>query len=221
VIKTLSLIKRRSDLDRAAFRNHYETSHAPLALPLMKGLVRYVRYHLEEDLLGDVGFDVLSAFWYKDAQAVSNVMETMQGEAGKPILADEQKFMDKPANIFFPVSERLLNRGEEGDEHVFVLVRKPADLSRYDGAAQLANEHIPKLLEGFLDADFALLRDAFPMRSGDPAEAEAEEAALRYNAVLQVRASSYAGLGDWAAALGAEGYGVTAVRTRRFETEIP
>ena len=180
MIKTLSLIKRRSDLDRAAFRNHYETSHAPLALPLMKGLVRYVRYHIEEDLLGDVGFDVLSAFWYQDAEAVSNMMEALQGEAGKPILADEQKFMDKPANYFFPVSERVLKSGEEGDEHVFVLVKKPAGVSRYDASAQLVDDHFAKLLEGFEDAEFALLRDAFPMRSGDPAEAEAEESALRY-----------------------------------------
>ena len=62
MIRTLSLIKRRPDIERAAFREHYETVHAPLALPHMEGLVRYVRYHLEDELLGDVGFDVVSAF---------------------------------------------------------------------------------------------------------------------------------------------------------------
>ena len=45
MIRTLSLIKRRPDITRDAFREHYETVHAPLALPFMDGLERYVRYH--------------------------------------------------------------------------------------------------------------------------------------------------------------------------------
>ncbi len=216
MIQTLSLIKRRPDLERAAFRNHYETTHAPLALPLMTGLVRYVRYHLEEELLGEVGFDVLSAFWYRDAEATRTLMEALQGEAGKPILADELKFMDKAANTFFPVSERVLIDGEEGDEHVFVLVKKPESVSRYDCSAKLLADHWPRLLEGFEQVEFAFLRDTFPMRGDD----RGEDADLRYNAILQVRASRQSGLTDWASSLESLGYEVTAVRARAFETEI-
>jgi uncharacterized protein (TIGR02118 family) len=210
VIKTLSLLKRRPDLDRAAFRHHYETTHAPLALPLMTGLVRYVRYHIEEDLRGAVGFDVLSAFWYRDAEAVAAMMERLGGEEGKAILADELEFMDKPGNTFFPVSERTLCAGEEGDSHVFVLVAKPESLSRYDCSARLAGEHFPKLLAGFDGVDFALLRDAFP-QAGRP---------LPFNAVLQVRAAKASGLERWANSLEEQGFGVVAVRTRRFETDL-
>ena len=211
MIKTLSLIKRRPDLDRVAFRNHYETKHAPLALPHMTGLVRYVRYHIEEDLVGEIEFDVLSAFWYRDAEAVAEVMETLGGEAGKPILEDELEFMDKPANMFFPVSERFLtNKEEEGDEHLFVLVAKPDGLSRYDCSSQLVVSHLPKLLAGFEAVAFAFLRDAFPM----------EGKTLRWNALLQVRAASYAGLEAWAAEREKEGWRVAAVRTRRYETPL-
>jgi len=216
VIKTLALIKRRPDLDRAAFRSHYETTHAPLALPLMTGLVRYVRYHLEENLVGDVGFDVLSAFWYRDAEGIARTTEALQGVEGKPILEDELKFMDKSANQFFPVSERVLVDGDEGGEHVFVLVKKPDEVSRYDCSARLVQEYWPNLLGSFGGCQFAFLRDAFPMRSGETAD----ERALPYNAVLQVRASGYAGLADWATGLEAEGWRVTAVRARRFETDL-
>ena len=210
MIKTLSLLKRRPDLDRTAFRAHYETTHAPLALPLMTGLVRYVRYHIEEDLRGAVGFDVLSGFWYRDAEAVAAMMERLQGEEGEAILADELEFMDKPGNTFFPVSERTLVSGEEGDSHVFVLVAKPESMSRYDCSAQLAGEHFPKLLDGLGEVGFALLRDTFP-QEGRP---------LPYNAVLQVRAAEVSGLEPWAASLEAQGFGVVAVRTRRFETDL-
>ncbi len=216
MIKTLALIKRRPDLDRSVFRDHYETTHAPLALPLMTGLVRYVRYHLEEDLLGEVEFDVLSAFWYRNSEAVSQTMAVLEGELGKPVLEDEQKFMDKPGNLFFPVSDRMLRTGEEGDEHVFVLVQKPADVSRYDCSARLMTDHWPKLLGGFEEAEFAFLRDAFPMAANETVE----QGELRYNAVLQVRARRYVGLEEWAAGLEASGYRVTAVRARRFETNL-
>jgi uncharacterized protein (TIGR02118 family) len=212
VINTISLIKRRPDLDRVAFRNHYETTHAPLALPYMKGLTRYVRYHIIEDLFGEVAFDVLSAFWYRDRESVAHMRAVLAGELGEPILEDELKFMDKPANMFFPVSERtLLSEEEEGDEHVFVLIANPEGLSRYDSSARLVKDDWPRLLEGLEQPSFALLRDAFPVDGGE----------LHWNAVLQVRASSEAGLDAWAKARECEGWRVAAVRTLRYETELP
>jgi hypothetical protein len=114
VLKTISLISRKPDLPRAAFREHYETVHAPLALPHMTGLMRYVRYHVEEEWVGEFESDVLSAFWYRDAESAGEMMKTLAGEAGKPILADELTFMDKPKNTFFPVSERHLDLGKSG-----------------------------------------------------------------------------------------------------------
>ena len=217
MIKTLSLIKRRPDLDRAEFRNHYEARHAPLALPHMKGLMRYVRYHIEEDLVGEVGFDVLSAFWYRDAESIAAMMEVLGGEAGKPILADELEFMDKPANVFFPVSESWLLNGEEGESQLFVLVGKPETVSRYDCSVRLLRELFPELLERFDSAEFALVRDAFPLDPGENDDAGRAKS-LPWNAVLQVRAKNYAGLEEWAGRAIEEGYRVVAVRARRFET---
>ena len=215
MIKTLSLIKRRPDISRDQFREHYETVHAPLALPHMTGLVRYVRYHVDEEFEGQsgdgVGFDVLSGFWYRDAESTAQMMETLQGEAGKPILADELTFMDKPANTFFPVSERMLVAGDEGDEHLWVLIRKPDAMSRYDASARLADVYLPKLLERIEGVGFALLRDAFPVDGGE----------LRHNGILQIRAEHAGGLEAWSLGMRESGYVVTAVRTTRHETDLP
>ena len=122
MIRTLSLIKRRPDITRDAFREHYETVHAPLALPYMDGLVRYVRYHLEAEFHGTIGFDVISAFWYRDAESTAKLMTILASDEGKPILDDELTFMDKPANVFFPVSERMIEKGEEGEAHTLSLI---------------------------------------------------------------------------------------------------
>lgn len=210
VIRTLSLIKRRPDIDRDAFRSHYETVHAPLALPHMSGLVRYVRYHLEAELFGTIGFDVISAFWYRDADSTAKMMETLASPAGKPILEDELTFMDKPANTFFPVSERMLAEGDEGDVHDWVLVRKPEDVDRSDASKRLVRDHLPGLLAACDSLRMALVRDAFPVEGRE----------LRYNAAIQIGSDGIVGLDAWAEGLEAEGWAVAAVRTRRHETDL-
>jgi hypothetical protein len=70
MIKTLALIKRRDGIDRVSFREHYETTHVPLALPVLEGLLRYARYHIESNVWGDFRFDVLTAFWYRHKSAM-------------------------------------------------------------------------------------------------------------------------------------------------------
>jgi uncharacterized protein (TIGR02118 family) len=215
MIKTLSLIKRLPALDRAAFREHYESCHAPLALPHLTGLMRYVRYHLEDVLLGevpaDVPFDVISAFWYRDERATKAIFDMLSSEAGKAILEDEQKFMDKPANRFFPVSERPWRAGEEGDDHVFVFVARPKGMKRYDCSRQLTDTHWPALIDALHGVEFALLRDAFPM----------EGAPELWDGIMQVRAEGLEGLGQFGEEMTREGFRVAAVKTRRFETALP
>ena len=210
MIKTLALIKRRSSTHRSAFREHYESVHVPLALPLLEGLSRYVRYHIETERFGDCDFDVLTAFWYRDQASTDRVFARIAGDEGAVIRKDELEFMDKDENRFFAVSERDWLAGEEGDQHLFVLVSRPVGMRRSDCSSKLAGQHWPRLLASFDLLGFALLRDAFPM-SGDD---------LLYDSVMQVRAEQFAGLESWAKSLNAEGYGVTAVGTRLFETKL-
>jgi len=210
VIKTLALIKRRPGSDRDAFREHYETVHAPLALPLLDGIQRYVRYHVCSNRVGDFQFDVLSAFWYRDRAATDEVFSRLASAEGEAILADELTFMDKPANRFFAVSERSWRPGEEGDDPLFVLVARPAGMSRFDASSNLVQRHWPELLGCIEDPSFALLRDGFPMQGEE----------VVFDSVMQLGASSHAGLEDWSKRLENEGYRVCAVETRRFETPL-
>ena len=65
VLKNLGLIPRRADLTRAAFREHYERRHAPLALRQLRTFHRYVRNHVVDAAPADPPFDALSEFWYE------------------------------------------------------------------------------------------------------------------------------------------------------------
>ena len=48
MIKVLAFIKRRPDLDQAAFRDYYEHHHAPLVNVLLPYYQEYTRNYLEE-----------------------------------------------------------------------------------------------------------------------------------------------------------------------------
>ena len=210
MIRTLSLIKRLPSLDRKAFREHYESIHAPLALPHMPGLLRYVRYHIEEDLVGEPLFDVVSAFWFRDRASTDAVAEMLENTAaGAAIRADETRFMDKPGNRVLTVSERKIVDGEEGDEHAFVFVARPDGVSRFDCSSRIFRDHWPRLVED-ASSSFALLRDGFPVQ-GVP---------LAYDSVMQLSAVSSESISGWADPLSKEGYRVVAVRTRRYETDL-
>ena len=60
-----------------------------VASPLLDGLRRYVRYHVEDILYGEFPFDVLTSFGYRDKASTDRVFANLGGDAGKPLLEDE------------------------------------------------------------------------------------------------------------------------------------
>jgi uncharacterized protein (TIGR02118 family) len=115
VIHALALLVRRPDLSRAAFRDHYERVHAPLAAPHLGGLRRYVRNHVLESYgEHEPEFDVISEFAYDDAESLVAVGEMLANSAaGAALRRDELRFMDRSRNVHFPV-ERATPVAERG-----------------------------------------------------------------------------------------------------------
>lgn len=110
MIRVLALLVRRPDLSREAFRDHYERTHAPLALPLLgTGVRHYLRNHVVPGLDADrCPFDVLSEFGYADGPAMKDVFArlTSPDAEAEAVRADELRFLDKPRNSFFRI-ERI------------------------------------------------------------------------------------------------------------------
>jgi uncharacterized protein (TIGR02118 family) len=94
VVKTVDFMPRRPDIDRAAFRRHYEERHAPLAVPLFP-FRRYRRNHLVDQAV-EPGFDCVSEFW---VSSLAEIGALMTGDAGETMRADERSFLDQVANI--------------------------------------------------------------------------------------------------------------------------
>ncbi len=87
-MKVITLITRRPELTRAAFKDYYEDHHAPLGtrhFPFEK----YVRNHLVESNPDDVGFDCLMECWIDREKA----LVSLDGALGDLFAEDEARFM--------------------------------------------------------------------------------------------------------------------------------
>jgi uncharacterized protein (TIGR02118 family) len=213
-MKTLALIARRPDTSRDSFREHYEDVHAPLAVrTILDGTTRYVRHHLREELHGHPAFDVVSAFWYRDAAAAIGVQRRLSTPEGEAILRDELTFMDKPANAFFPVTEHLVHGAEDRAAalRLVALVRRPAgdDAARFVAAYEA--QHVPRLLGAARAPAWCLQNRALRAGPGDPA----------FDAVTQLHAAADAGLAGWARQLAATGAMVVLATASEHESALP
>jgi uncharacterized protein (TIGR02118 family) len=90
-MKTVGLMPKRQDISRAAFRDHYENRHAPLALGKFP-FEKYVRNHLVAADPDPIGFDCLSEFWVGD---VAEIHRIMAGPIGDIMREDELRFTDQ------------------------------------------------------------------------------------------------------------------------------
>jgi hypothetical protein len=141
-VKALAFLPRRADLGRAAFRDYYETRHAPLALRYL-AFTRYVRNHVLDG--PDLGFDCISEFWPRSIEATAALMRTKVGERMR---ADERAFSDQARLVSSGCEEVLLAgaaRGEDesGVRKVALLLRTALEATELERVLRGATERLP------------------------------------------------------------------------------
>jgi hypothetical protein len=135
-MKTIVLFQRRPDLSRDAFRDHYETQHAPLAVRHVQ-FRKYVRNHVIAP--ANAEFDTLSEFWPVDPAFAVKIATS---PAGAILRADEAKFMK--ADRFRAAAEESLLAGpprgiESGATRKYALMlSRPTDVSEREFSAVIA-----------------------------------------------------------------------------------
>jgi len=86
-VKTIVMSRRRPELTRDAFREYYETRHAPLAIKHVR-FTKYVRNHLIAP--SNAEFDIVSEFWLVDPKEAT---ELDTSPAGELLRADADTFV--------------------------------------------------------------------------------------------------------------------------------
>jgi uncharacterized protein (TIGR02118 family) len=125
-MKTIGLMPKRPDISRAAFRDHYENRHAPLALGKFP-FEKYVRNHVVSSDPDPIGFDCLSEFC---VDKVDEIYAIMAGPIGDIMREDELRFTDQP-HIGPAVAEETLVAGpprgfDDSITHKEILLIRPA-----------------------------------------------------------------------------------------------
>jgi len=213
-MKTFALIVRRGDHTRDAFRAHYEEQHAPLAVEtVMEGTARYVRHHIRDEVFGAPEFDVATAFWYRELAAAQALVERVAGPAGERIRQDEESFMDRPRNTFFPVTEHPVFGKEDRDAGLLALalVRAPVGDDRDAFLSDYESRWVPGLLEAAREPAWCLQNRTLAFGPEPPA----------YDCVTQLHAAGDSGLRAWAAELAEGGASVCLVAVSEHETVTP
>lgn len=110
--KVISLLKARADIDRARFRDYYETNHAPLILELMPNILGYRRNYVAAD--GGIafdgappfGYDAITEIWFHDRAAYEHALAVlMQPANAARLAADEEAFLDRSRTRLLVVEE--------------------------------------------------------------------------------------------------------------------
>lgn len=102
-MKLIMLFKRKPGMTVDQFREHYERSHAPLAVRLLPYFKSYTRNYVCHDMsyehggLGvEMGFDVVTELTFETRADYERMKKALTDPSiGDAILRDEQEFMDR------------------------------------------------------------------------------------------------------------------------------
>jgi uncharacterized protein (TIGR02118 family) len=109
MFKMIILAKRKKGMSLEAFREYYETRHAPLAMSLApEPVARYVRNYLTPVADGaEPPYDVVTETWFEsEAQYRRNFAALAAApEKMATIAADEENLFDRSTITFFTAEE--------------------------------------------------------------------------------------------------------------------
>lgn len=112
VFKILLFMKRRPGLSVEAFREYYETRHAPLAEKYSSGVSRYIRRYIDPQPHPETGEwvdgpDVITELWFEDEKVYRGTLAYITSSLmPDEIVADERNLFDRSSFRIATVVER-------------------------------------------------------------------------------------------------------------------
>lgn len=126
MIKLVALLKKRADISREQFIDHYEHSHVPLIMKHFEPyVVEYTRTYLDHDhplsFVGGYGgndafpgvtYDVVTTQLFRSQEDLDAFYEAAaKPGVGEEIAADEARFLDSSVNQVIIMLEERRNPG--------------------------------------------------------------------------------------------------------------
>lgn len=119
MMKMIALIKRKAGLSSEQFREHYETSHAPLITELLPFFTDYRRNYQDpslqfhpdhvEAVYQGPDFDVMTEISFASKADYEKMVTALEDpQIAERIRADEEQFIDR-ASIALYMTEEVVN----------------------------------------------------------------------------------------------------------------
>lgn len=115
--KILLFMRRRPDISVEAFRDYYETHHAPLAAKYSRGVTRYIRRYVDPQPHPETGTyidgpDVITELWFADEKVYRATLAYITTSLmPDDIIEDENNLFDRTSFRIATVTERETDFG--------------------------------------------------------------------------------------------------------------
>ena len=148
MIKSFSMIKRKSDLSQDEFLQYWREKHAPLAVNIVPGLRQYVQCHPVKVRGPGVQFavDGISQIWWDNLETLQNYLSWRQSEKGKVLKEDEEIFIDTSQLARFYGKEHIVVEANiQGGAVIksFSMIKRKSDLSQDEFLQYWREKHAP------------------------------------------------------------------------------
>jgi uncharacterized protein (TIGR02118 family) len=109
MVKVITTIRRKEGMSQEEFSRYWEENHGPLIKKILPGVKRYVQNHARKlPGGGEPKIDGVVEIWFEDMDAWRKAAEFFEGEGGKAIITDEEKFIDRSSMVFFVAEEKVI-----------------------------------------------------------------------------------------------------------------
>ncbi len=119
MFKAFAMIKRKPGTTMEQLIQHYESSHAPLAIKSVPNLKKYVRHFIRpygNDVYAldqELPYDVVTEIWFDDREDFEQGMAYLTEPATAALIAeDEERLFDQSSIRFVTVEDRESELGK-------------------------------------------------------------------------------------------------------------
>jgi len=108
MIKLIAPVYRKPGLSDEEFYKYWKEKHGPLVTNIVPGLRRYVQNHPIKIPGHKYEADGFAESWWDDLDAYKSWLAWRQSDEAKPLVDDEEKFMDRSRISRYIVEEHVI-----------------------------------------------------------------------------------------------------------------